>query len=85
VVRADVRGIAVLAMPVSALAPLVLAAVAFVVYSVAPWQPSTLLGAQVSLAGGDAPADFVRAAVTTVAAAVVALTVGLHRFRARET
>jgi ABC-2 type transport system permease protein len=49
-----------------------------------PWLPSTLLGAQVSMAGTGPATDFVRAMVVAIAATGVLMLVGLRRLRRRE-
>jgi ABC-2 type transport system ATP-binding protein len=53
-------------------------------HPVEPWLPSTLLGAQVAMAGTDPAADFLGATLTGVAATTAAMLIALHRFRHRE-
>lgn len=53
-------------------------------HAVQPWLPSTLLGAQVAMAGAKPAADYLRATAVGVAATVTLVLVALRRFRCRE-
>ncbi|HVM21390.1 MAG TPA: hypothetical protein VM307_15630 [Egibacteraceae bacterium] len=66
--------IALLTLPILGLLP-----------AVEPWLPSRLVGAQVALAAGDAPADYVRAAIVSVLASAALLAVSTVLLRRRET